>query len=120
MTVTIRAATKADIEGFSGVPLARTVRAFVAEKDGALVGIGGLAYYPDHVLAFSEITDPLREHKTTIWRVCRRIVDMMKNCRAPVYAVRNPDEPTAGALLERMGFALVGKERNGEVYVWRH
>jgi hypothetical protein len=35
-----------------------------------------------------------------------------------VYAVRNPDEPTAASMLERMGFTAFGEDETGEVYVW--
>lgn len=105
MSPIVRPATSADLAAFSTAPTWGTIRAIVAETDGKVIGIAGLAYQGEHVIAFSEIRDELRRYPVTIMRAARRVLRMLDGTGA--LAVANPEEQGARRFLTRLGFATV-------------
>lgn len=99
----IRYATEADLRKMFGGTVPTTMRAVVVERDGEILGIGGVARAQDHMQAFSRVSDELRPHKITLGRVAvmvRKMIDEM-DC---VWALCDPNEPTSPNLLEWIGF----------------
>lgn len=115
----LRPATKEDWVAFYGYPPRFTFKGLAAEQDGKTVGLTGLLFQRPYVLAFGNLSDPLRPFKTKIGLAVRWMIRAMKDHGRPVIAVANPEEPTASEMLERMGFRHVGQSPDGEVYQWR-
>lgn len=113
----LRNATAADIAAL-GVSNELGMRAFVAEHEGRVLGIAGIAVMRDHAQAFSFITDEMRSHKVAMGRAAIRlrgmIQKMVRECGAPMIALCSPNEPTAPRLLAHIGFV---PDESG-VYRW--
>ena len=114
---TLRLAQPGDFEALYGEPLAFTIWAETAELDGAVVGIGGIAYIGGRPILFSRMRDELRPYKKFILRCARRAAQMAAETRAA--AIANPDEPLSCRLLERIGLTWKGTAEEGEVFAWR-
>lgn len=109
----IRYATREDLLAWYGnVPA--TMRALVVENEGRIVGVAGVGRMGDHLQAFSSFTEELRGHKVTLGRAAIAFKKMLTEYQGPVLAICSQSEPTAPALLERLGFVPV-QER-----LWRH
>lgn len=115
----LRTIKREDIEEFSEPPNP-TIKGVAWTLEGETVGIAGLAYYKNHVMGFSNIKDEMRPHLKSITtaRGIIRIRGLIQMCKAPVYATAEPGEPTAPALLNRLGF--VRSEENEGFYIWRN
>lgn len=107
--VIFRRCTDTDAKAFYGGPPMMSLRGWVAEKDGVIVGIGGVYYNKGVPIAFSEITDAFRESKKDVAKGCRILMELISKTRGPVYAVANPNEPTAARLLARLGWEPTGR-----------
>ena len=114
----LRSITKEDIEVFSEAPNP-TIKGVAWTLDGETVGMAGIAWYPTAVMGFSNIKDEMRPHLTSmaVGRGIMQVRDLIRSCKAPVYATAEPKEPTAPALLERLGF--IRSEENEGFYIWR-
>lgn len=107
---TFRPATAEDAKRFykgSACPL--SFRGMVAEQGDDIVALFGVSYEQGIPVAFSEITDALRENKKDIVKGCRILMKMLDTVRGSVYAVANPDEPTAPYLLIKLGWRPTGR-----------
>lgn len=109
-----RPAKPADLAKFMD-PVPYTVKAVVAEHDGEVLGVGGVYYQGMAVIAFSEFDPKMRRFATDMLRGARKIVEIVKSVRAPVYAIPGPFA-SAPVLLKRFGFEPI-EETN--FYVWR-
>ena len=107
--VIIRRATEADAIAYYGARPPLSLRGYVAELDGEIVGIGGLSYEGGNAVAFSETKPALRERREDMKRGLKVLMAMVKSCRTPVYAVADPDEPGAAELLARLGWTPTGR-----------
>lgn len=87
----------------------KTMRGFVAVKNGEPIGIGGIYYEGKHAVAFSEMKPEMKKDKKTIARAIRKLLAMFASAGRPVYAVCDKDEPTAAWLLARLGFVPIGQ-----------
>lgn len=105
----IRPATARDFVAFYGAPPATTVRAYVADLDGDILGIAGISFHGSLLIAFSDIKPEMRKFPITIMRGARKVLDMT---RAPILAYPDPDIEGAPRLLERLGFVNL----DGTVY----
>lgn len=118
--ITGRAATAADVQKFYP-GMTNSFRAWVAELDGEPAGIIGVALLRPIACLFSTFKEELRPHlkRHAVGRLIKKAEAAVRKSKVPVWAVAQPDEPTAPAILERLGFQLLG-ERNGDViYEWR-
>jgi N-acetylglutamate synthase-like GNAT family acetyltransferase len=103
--VTVRRATRADIEAFSDLANKPTIRAYVGVLDGEIIAIGGLAFSMGRWFAFCDLTEKARKYKLTIARVGKRIMDDAREMGLRfVYADADPNEPTAVRWLTSLGF----------------
>ena len=116
----LRQATTKDAYNFYGKMPSNSFKGIVAVEGDKVIGIGGLFYTKDGLIAFSDMKPEMRQYKKALVKGCRMIMDMVKNADTPVYAVANDKEPTATNLLERLGFVRTGiKNEIGETLVWR-
>lgn len=114
----IRTATARDIEAFYGERPPFTMRALVADLDGEIIGIGGVAYYPNKIVAFSEIKPKFRKYKKTIYKAAKMVCKIVDKYGASALAISSESEKNSGELLARMGFVHIGKTSQGDIYQW--
>ena len=115
----IRTATAKDAFSFYGKAPINSFKGIVAVENDKVIGIGGLFYSQSNLVVFTDMKPEMRQYKKAIVKGCRIIMDMVKNADRPVYAMANPDEPTAERLLEKLGFVHTGlKNELGETLVW--
>lgn len=107
---TIRMATQRDIESFYGKMPPLTMKGFVVEHDGSIIGIGGVYWNEGKKVLFSEIKPEGKKFKKTMVRVAKRIVAELN----PRYALADGCTEGAAKLLEHLGFEPVeGVEYSG-------
>lgn len=105
---TFRPATAADAVAYFGGPPKLSFRGFVAELDGEIIGIGGVYYDNGVPIAFSEMREPMRRYRKARAKACRILTRFFDQLGGKVYAVACPTEPTAAALLAKLGFVPIG------------
>ena len=114
----IRSATLEDIEQYYGKPLGNSVRAIVADLDGKILGVAGMAYHKDQMLAFSKMDDEMKAYPFTIMRAARKFAKMARKYGKNVLAVAACYEKNSDAFLRRVGFEFIGETSEGRVYKW--
>lgn len=99
--------------------LSSSVRAWVCEIDGVPEGIIGLALLGSASCLFSSFREPLRAHlrSLTILRLIKKAESAVRGSRVPVWAIADPDEPTAPGILKRLGFERFDNIDGDEIYV---
>lgn len=115
--ITVRPATREDIEAFSGERLPVTVMALAGEVDGRIVGIGGLARVNGWLVGFCDLSEEGRRYKMAIVKAARRILATARSeGRQFVYAWADPTEPNATRWLQSLGFVAVNESG---LFKWR-
>ena len=99
-----------------GEPPPVTVWASVAELDGRVVGIGGIAYIGEKPVLFSRIKDELRPYRKFIVQAARDLARMAASVKA--VAVASKTEALSCRLLARLGMQWFASTPEGEVFVW--
>jgi len=118
--VEFRRATQADALKFYHQPAIRSFRGYVAVLGGKVIGIGGIYYDYGVPIAFSEMTDEMRNRRRDKARAVRLLEDLIDAYGAPVFAVVEPGERTAPYLLAKLGFQPTGQfTERGELLVKR-
>lgn len=112
----LRPATRADYREFYGEDPVNTMRAYVAELDGKVVGIGGTMCVQDSVYVFSDMKDELRPFKVSIFKFAKKVDELLSGL--PGVCIANPNEPNSERLLRSLGFEWVSSTESGEVYKW--
>lgn len=115
--VTVRPATRADIDAFSDMANKPSVRAWCAELDGRIVGLGGLALIGGRWFAFCDLREEARPYKMTLMRTARRLFAQARRDGIRfIYAQVDDTEPGAVAWLESLGFEF--DVRSDCLYRW--
>ena len=114
----LRPATAGDVADFFGKPQAKTVQAVVMELDGRVIGIGGLAYEGDKLVAFGDFKPEALKYKRMVVKGARMVRDMVAKARAPVFTVADDKYPGSAKLLLRLGFDQVEPDGRQEVFKW--
>lgn len=112
----VRAARPADFEAFYGRSPPYTMRAWVAELDGEVIGIAGYYMRQGWVQAFSDMNDAMRQYPGTIMREARRFMARLKS---PALCIASCSEKNAARFLGYLGWRHVGTSEEGEVYAWQ-
>jgi hypothetical protein len=114
----VRAATRADIDGFSDLASKPSIRGIVGEVDGRVIGMGGLALSRGRWFAFCDLTPEARaHHKVAIVRAAKRIVaEARRDGIRFIYWEADPSEPRAMAWARSLGFTL--DQRSLYFYRW--
>lgn len=116
--LTVRPATAEDIDRFSPLRNKPSVKAWVADLDGELIAMGGVAFYNGRWLAFLDLTDAMRPYKMTIMRAAKRFFAEMKAMGVKfIYAEADLTESNAPRWLGSLGFTI--DPRSGYLYRWR-
>lgn len=97
----------------------QSMRALVADLDGEIIGIAGLVYHDDQMLAFSSIKDEMRRYPVTIMKAAKRFADIINKHGRNVVAVASCGEKNSDEFLSRVGFEFIGETRDGRLYKWR-
>ena len=117
MGLTIRPATRADIEAYSERPQSQTIRAIVGDLDGKIIGIGGLAIVRGRYYAFLDLRDEARDYKMHIMRGAMRILSQAKQSGVRfIFAEADQNECKSDAWLRRLGFKP--DPRSDHLYQW--
>ena len=114
--VVIRRATREDVEAFGELPHSPTIKAWVGDVDGRIVGIGGFYFYKGRWVGFCDLTEEASRYKVSFIRAARLAMDDMKRAGHKfIYAEVDPDYPMAPKWVGRLGFQ---KTKSG-IWRWR-
>jgi len=108
--ITTRPATAEDVMGLYGKMPPRSVRAWVMEKDGVVVGIAGYFLSGGRAVMFSDMNAPIPA--MAIWRAS---VALMKSMQVPAICVGTEK---SAPFLKRLGWVYVGNSSDGMVFEW--
>lgn len=117
--VVLRPATRADFDAMLAEPLPYRVRALAAERDGDLLGVGGIAFQPNGVVAaFVQMRPGAHRYKVALHKAGLRMMDDVKRLGIRrVVATAEKGNAAAAPWLVRLGFRP--EAVNGEtVWVW--
>lgn len=95
-------------EFYGDRPLPKSIRGFSFFVDNSIAGIAGIIYDGSYFIVFSEMKDGIIVPQLTVWRVTKIVMDMVKNLKCDVYAIKNPDIEGACAFLNKLGFVDIG------------
>lgn len=116
---TIRPASRGDISSFSLLNDVPTVKAWCAEIDGTIIGMGGLAFSGGRWFAFINLTEEARPYKMTIMRMAKRTMAEAQHMGIRfVYADADIREPRAVTWLKSLGFEL--DPRSNHLFRWKN
>lgn len=117
--VELRPATSSDIAVLVAEPLPYRVRAFAAERDGELLGLGGLAFLPTGtVAAFVLLAEGARRYKIALHKAGLRTMQEARRLGIRrVVAMAEPGVEPAPRWLERLGFHPMTIDGE-QVYAW--
>lgn len=117
-TPEIRPATAADLVAYYGGPLPWTVRAWVADLGGDILGVVGMRPVYGATLVFSDIREDMRRYPVLIYRVARWAMEKAAERGLPVMCLEDRQEETAPAFLTRLGWELAAENHEGRAYIW--
>jgi hypothetical protein len=118
MPLTVRPATRSDIEAFSDMTPKPSIRAIAGELDGRVVALGGLVLAGGRWHAFVDLTEEAAPFKITIARAAIRfLAEARRDGIKFIYAEADTTKPTALAWLTSLGFHL--DPRSNHLYRWR-
>jgi hypothetical protein len=117
--IVTRPATVADVREFYP-EYTCSFRAWVAEIDGEVQGIIGVALTRPFACMFSAFREALRPHlkSLSILRLIKRAEAAVRASSVPVLAIAEPTEVTAPGMLERIGFEYLDRIDGDEIYQW--
>lgn len=102
--VEIVPATQELVAAYLGRPSPHTFKGYAAVRDGQPIGLAGIYREGSHLVAFSEVSGELKDHKRAMVEGRRLVRQMMAEVHRPVFAEVNAQEPGAPKLLARLGF----------------
>lgn len=121
MPLVVRPATRSDIEQFSERAKLATLRAYVADCDGELIGLGGLAFIKGRWFAFLDMKPGATDapgHKMALMRTAKRVMADARSLGIKfVYVQPDANEPGAAKWLASLGFTPDG--RDPHIYRWK-
>ncbi len=112
-----RPATTADVMTFYP-EMTSSFRAWVCELDGEVQGIIGVALVRPLSCMFSAFREALRPYlrHPAVLRLIKKAEAAVRASRVPVLAIAQANEPTAPAMLERLGFSHAGEYEGEMIY----
>lgn len=117
--VSIRYATKADLEKFySGEDtMFYSSRAVVADRDGEILGVGGVCRVNGQMHVFTDIRSEEISPKDVI-RAARMVLGIINRYNS-VVAFADPKRSTSEVFAKHFGFELTGVTINGSKQLYR-
>jgi hypothetical protein len=96
----------------AGPTILRGVAGFV---DDQLVAVAGLVFAGGHVVAFCDLKEEARPHKTLIHWAATKLMREAKKRHKRIIAQCDPQEPGAARWLQRLGFV----HEEGDLWAWQ-
>jgi hypothetical protein len=120
-TPTIRPLKAADIPTVLVDLSGGTLRGYVAELDGEIVGVMGVHHAQNAPIAFSQIGSKLRKYPKLIVKAMRMFRELLEANYVCVYAAASWDEPSTFRTLEHVGFRphTKGSDDHRGLWVWQ-
>lgn len=116
--VTIRQATREDIECYLEQHQKFTIKAMVGELDGEIIAFGGAVLHKGRWLGFFDLTEKSRPYRMHIMRGAKRFLAMMRKDGVKyIYVEAEPTEPKAKMWLHSLGFEQ--DPRTQHLYRWK-
>lgn len=117
--VTLRPAKSSDFDTLISEPLPYRVRAFTAEHEGKLLGVGGLAFQPDGtVAAFLLLAPGANRFKMALHKAGLRTMALARELGIKrVVALAEEGNAAAEPWLDRLGFERTVVD-NETAWVW--
>jgi hypothetical protein len=114
LTISTRRANAQDIRDYYGDAPRETIRAYVADINGSIVGIVGIFRSKDSGIFFSEFKPELQPYlkSITIMRTIKKALSLCDEYRGPVFALA--DNAESCRLMNRLGFTHL----HGAWYGW--
>ena len=75
-----------------------------------VVAVGGIQRLPDCVFAFMDMKPEAARSPRLLIEGGRRVVEIARRSRLPVYAMQDTELETSGRFLRHLGFEPVGSE----------
>lgn len=121
MTVTLRPSTAQDVALFFETPLPWRIKGWTGERDGEVLGVGGLAFLPDGtVAAFLRCTDEGRKYAVSLHKAALRVLqDARELGISRLVALAEQDIAPARRWLLRLGFEPMTIDGT-EVFLWQN
>lgn len=118
--LTLRPATRADVEGLHPDAAGCSYRAWAGEIDGKQVGVIGLVFTRPRACLFCKFTEEARPYLKTMTalRMLKKVKTLIEDRGKPVYAIQEPGEPQAPAILTRMGFEFSEEIEGSRIWTW--
>ena len=101
-----------DSQRGNGPTILRGIAGFV---DDELVAVAGLVSSGGLIVAFCNLKDAARPHKTLIHWSAIKLMREAKKRHKRIMAHCDPDEPGAARWLQRLGF----KNEEGDIWAWQ-
>jgi hypothetical protein len=116
--ISVRPATAADVTALHGC--GASYIAWACDLDGEPVGAIGLALTRPRACLFCGFDEKLRPYLKAmpILRLLKRVEALIRERGLPVYAIRQPDEPKAEAILTRLGFEYFDEIDGDQIFEW--
>lgn len=118
--VVLRHATRTDVDALIAEPLPYRIRAFAAERDGELLGVGGLAFLPDGTVgAFVHVVPGARRYRVALHKAGLRTMALARQLGVRrVVALAEPGVEPACRWLHRLGFREMTVDGE-QVFAWQ-
>jgi hypothetical protein len=118
--VVLRPARPEDFAELLREPLSYRVRAVTGEKDGRVIGIGGIAWLgQDTYGAFLMLADGAERHRVSLHRAGLFIIAEARKLRLPrLVALADPAIAPAERWLKRLGFTPRPANAGETVWIW--
>lgn len=119
--ITLRPAVAADLDGLIDRPLPFRIQAMTMERDGTVLGVGGLGFRPGHDPELFLASRPeIRRYPVALGKAGLAVMDMVRRLGvARVLATADPEVTAAVRWLIWLGFDPVAHDPTGDiVFVW--
>jgi hypothetical protein len=116
----LRFATLDDFIYFYGHTPKYTIKAWVYEHEGVLLGIGGIVIYRESYNLFLKVNNAIKCSKKILYHAILQGMNEIKKTKLPYTAIRDCTLDSSKRLLEKLGFQyLLTNTDKQEVYVWQ-
>ena len=112
----IRYATKEDVKNYYQDAFKQSAKMMVLESEGKILGIAGVTYERDKMVAFSDMKENIPP-KIIVW-AAKQFLPLLMEVKAPIIAVASGKYPNSRRFLEHLGFRYIEKQLAGDVFIW--
>lgn len=111
----LRFATREDFDFFyPNQPMILTAKAWVLEKEGKKLGIGGIWLQKNKNTAFAKITKEASAKE--FWKASKEVANKLKKLNLSIAAIRDETILSSERYLKRLGFTFYNIQNNQEIW----